>query len=161
VRSTTLRDFHGYVHFVPNGEMKVVTNRSREWNRVAVDVIVASQGVDRALQISRQVLGDFNADAAWRERLLDPVEVWGVESATGDAVTLRSVVRARPGKDAADAARELRRRLVGALTEAGLRPGMVRDAPAWPPVAPTPSHPALPEPSAPDPAHSAVRTDSA
>src|SRR5947208_1275607 len=42
VRCTTLRDFNGFVHFVPNGEMKVVTNRSREWNRLALDVLVAA-----------------------------------------------------------------------------------------------------------------------
>ena len=144
VRSTRLRDFNGYVHFVPNGEMKVVTNRSREWNRLPVDVIVANQGLDRALVVSREVLDRFNADDAWRRRLLDPVEVWGVESATGDAVTLRCVVRALPGKDAAEAARELRRRLLEALTEAGLRPGAVRDPASWHPAATAPPHHPMP-----------------
>ncbi|NOT33799.1 MAG: mechanosensitive ion channel [Candidatus Eisenbacteria bacterium] len=41
VRSATLRDFNGYLLFVPNGEMKVVVNRSRGWNRIAVDLPAA------------------------------------------------------------------------------------------------------------------------
>src|SRR5262249_14872444 len=41
LRSTTLRDFNGHLHFVPNGEMKIVVNRSRGWHRLAVDVPIA------------------------------------------------------------------------------------------------------------------------
>src|SRR6266705_4195962 len=44
VRCTRLRDFNGFVHFVPNGEMKIVTNRSRGWTRIAVDLPIAAAG---------------------------------------------------------------------------------------------------------------------
>ena len=124
VRSTMLRDFNGYVHFVPNGEMKIVTNRSRDWNRIAVDVVIAAdQSLDPAIEVCRAVLHAFNADAAWRGRLLDPVELWGVESVSGQEATLRCVVRAIPGPGAPEAARELRRRLHRALAEAVVRVG--------------------------------------
>jgi small conductance mechanosensitive channel len=123
VRSTTLRDFNGYMHFVPNGEMKVVTNRSRGWNRLAVDVAIgADQDVDRALELCRKVVDAINAEALWKERLLDPVELWGIESLSASEVTLRMVVRARPGGDAPEAARELRRRVLRSLLDAGIRP---------------------------------------
>jgi small conductance mechanosensitive channel len=122
VRCTTLRDFHGYVHFVPNGEMKIVTNRSRGWNRGALDVVVAaSEDVDRALAVCRSVAEEFNADPRWRERLLDPVEVWGIESVDGQAIHVRLVLRTRPGADLPEATRELRRRAYRALLEAGVR----------------------------------------
>ena len=130
LRFTRLRDFHGYVHYVPNGEMKIVTNRSRGWNRIAVDVLVASdQDLDRALAVCREVVREMNADPAWTSRLLDPIEVWGVESLVGQEVQLRMVLRARPGPDAPEAARELRRRVHLALATAQVRTRSSREVP--------------------------------
>ena len=122
LRSTTLRDFNGFVHYVPNGEMKVVTNRSRGWQRIAVDVPVATTAnVDDALTVCRKVVDAMNVDPRWRERLLDPIDVWGIESLGPSETVIRIVVRARPGPDAPEASRELRLRLHDALVAAGHR----------------------------------------
>jgi len=139
VRATTLRDFNGYLLFVPNGEMKIVINRSRGWNRIAVDVpVAAGADLDRALDECRTVVARMNADAAWRERLLDPIDVWGVETLGPNEVLIRMVVRAHPGGDAPEAARELRRRIHAALAEANIRTTLPREAPAPPARAPEP-----------------------
>lgn len=123
VRATTLRDFNGFLHFVPNGEIRAVINRSRGWNRIAADVTVAAdQDLDRALAVCRDVAQEFNAESTWSARLLEPVEVLGVESLSGEGAQLRMVVRARPGGDVYEAARELRRRVHGALLAKGIRP---------------------------------------
>jgi moderate conductance mechanosensitive channel len=128
LRCTTLRDFNGYVHFVPNGELKTVTNRSRGWTRLAVDVPTATdQSLEHALDVCRRVVEAMNLDPEWRPRLLDPVEVWGVESLTGTEATIRMVLRARPGADAPEASRELRLRVHRALTDAELRTAVSRD----------------------------------
>jgi small conductance mechanosensitive channel len=141
VRSTTLRDFNGYIHFVPNGELRVVVNRSRGWTRLAVDVPVATdQSLDRALEVCGRVVDAVNADPAWRERLLDPVELWGIESLTGTEAQLRMVVRARPGGDAPEAARRLRMLAHRALVDAGLRSSVSREI-AIGPVGPRPVPP--------------------
>jgi len=128
VRSTTLRDFNGYVHFVPNGEMKIIVNRSRGWNRIAVDVAVpTSQDLDAALEACRQAVEDLNRDPRWHDRLLDPVELWGVESVSGPDALIRMVVRARPGPDGPEASRELRRRASRALARAGIQTVVTRE----------------------------------
>ena len=118
VRSATLRDFNGFLHFVPNGEMKIVVNRSRGWNRLAVDVPIAhDEDIDRALDICRRVAAEMSADPAWREKLLDHVQVWGVDALSATEFSVRLVVRAEPGPDVHEAARELRRRLHRALVQ--------------------------------------------
>jgi small conductance mechanosensitive channel len=128
VRCTTLRDFHGFVHYVPNGEMKIVTNRSRGWNRLAVDVpVAADENVDRALEIVAGVVRVMNEDAAWSQRLLDPIDLWGIETIGPNEVQIRMAVRARPGADAPQAARELRRRIAVALNGAGIRTSVARE----------------------------------
>jgi small-conductance mechanosensitive channel len=128
VRCTVLRDFNGYVHFVPNGEMKIVTNRSRDWNLLPVDVVVApDQNLDRALEICRIVVNELNADPAWQSRWLDPIDVWGIEAVGGQEALIRIVVRAQPGSDAPETSRELRRRIYQALGRAGIRAGVARE----------------------------------
>jgi small conductance mechanosensitive channel len=128
VRSTTLRDFYGHLHFVPNGEMKTVTNRSRGWNRLAVDVPIASgEDLERALATIRRVAESMSAEPAWKERLLDPIDVWGVESFEAAESRIRLVVRAHPGPDAQEAARELRLRLYRALDQAGIQTSRNRE----------------------------------
>jgi moderate conductance mechanosensitive channel len=137
LRSTTLRDFNGYVHFVPNGELKTVTNRSRGWTRLAVDVPVATdQNLEHALDVCRRVVEAMNLDPEWRPRLLDPVELWGIETLTGAEATIRVVLRARPGADAPEASRELRLRMHRALVDAELRTAVSRDIHITP-LAPT------------------------
>lgn len=121
VRCTRLRDFNGFVHFVPNGEMKIVTNRSRGWTRIAVDApIAAEENIERALSVCRGVVAAMNADPAWKDRVLEPIDLWGIESMTTNEVLVRMVIRARPGADGPQSARELKRRLLQALSEAGI-----------------------------------------
>ena len=138
LRHTQLRDFNGYVLFVPNGEMKVVINRSRGWNRAVVDVPVdVAEDIDQVLAACRKAADSMNNDPAWKPRLLEPVQVWGVEAFAAHEATVRMVVRARPGSDVAEASRELRRRIRLGFTEAGLA-GRVQ------PIA---AHPLTPAPS--------------
>jgi small-conductance mechanosensitive channel len=147
VRSTTLRDFHGFQYHVPNGEMKIVINRSRGWNRLAVDIPIASgQDVDRALTLVRRQVDAMNGDPAWRERMLDPIAVWGVEGLSGNEVLIRAVVRTPPGPDGPETARELRLRVHRALAEADIRTSLARELtvttlPPTVPLAPSAQNP--------------------
>ncbi|OGF10568.1 MAG: hypothetical protein A2W00_04215 [Candidatus Eisenbacteria bacterium RBG_16_71_46] len=124
VRRTSLRDFNGYVYFVPNGELRIVVNRSRGWTCLALDVPVAlGQDLDRALDVCRKVAAQMNGEPEWQERLLDPIALWGIESFGPQEAQIRMVVRTRPGADAPETVRELRRRVHRALAVAGLRAG--------------------------------------
>ena len=141
LRSTRLRSFSGFVHYVPNGEFKTVTNRSRDWNRLTVDVSVgANEDLGRALRLCRGVVDGLNAEPVWRERLIEPAELWGVESLAGAEVQLRMVVRSRPGADAFQVARELRLRSHEALVAGSIRTGSSREIAITPlPAGPVPS----------------------
>jgi hypothetical protein len=80
----------------------------------------------------------MNADPGWRARLLDDIDVWGVESLGPADAQIRLVVRAQPGPHAPETARELRRRIHSALSGAG-----IRSAPAALAPAPASGEPAL------------------
>jgi small conductance mechanosensitive channel len=111
LRVVVLRDTHGVVHIVPNGEIKKVSNLTRTWSRVVLDVGVAyKEDVDRVIGVMRDVGRELWEDAEWRPLLVDPVEVPGIESFGDSAVTIRLMAKTLPLKQW-DVARELRRRL--------------------------------------------------
>jgi len=141
LRCTRLRSFNGFVHYMPNGEFKMITNCSRDWNRLTVDLPVgANEDLGRALQLCRGVVDGLNAEPAWRERMIEPAELWGVESLAGAEVQLRMVVRSRPGADAFQVARELRLRSHDALVAGNVRTGTSREIAISPrPAGPVPT----------------------
>ena len=64
LRYVRLRDGDGYVHFIPNGEIKVVSNRTRGFAHAAIDVGVDyGIDIDQALAVMREVGSALRADA--------------------------------------------------------------------------------------------------
>jgi moderate conductance mechanosensitive channel len=111
LRVVQLRDGEGIMHVVPNGEIKVVSNKTRGWSRAVVDVGVPyDESVDRAIEVLRDEAAQFSTDKAWGAQLDGPVEVLGVESLSDSAVVLRTVIRTQPGSQW-NVAREFRRRI--------------------------------------------------
>jgi small conductance mechanosensitive channel len=111
LRVVALRDVHGVVHIVPNGQITKVSNLTRTWARVVLDVSVAyREDTDRVVEAMRQVGAELWDDEDWRPLLVDAPEVPGIESFDSGSVTIRMTAKTLPLKQW-DVARELRRRL--------------------------------------------------
>jgi small conductance mechanosensitive channel len=150
VRMTRLRDENGYVHFVPNGEIRVVTNRSRGWNRVVFDIVVpAGQDLDRPLAICRAEAERLQSDPQWKDRILEPVTVLGIDTLGPAEAHIRIQVRSGPGGAAQQTARELKLRIHHALLEAKLLPGATPTPPPPPVEAPARPNPGRESPAIP------------
>jgi small-conductance mechanosensitive channel len=112
MRLVVLRDLEGTMHVIPNGEMKVISNKTRGWARAVVDISVPyTEDVDRALAVVRDEAAQFSTDRTWGLQLDGPVEVLGVESMTDNAVVIRTLLKTQPGSQW-NVAREFRRRLI-------------------------------------------------
>ena len=112
MRVVVLRDLEGTMHVIPNGEMKVVSNKTRGWARAVVDISVPfTEDVDRALGVVRDEAAQFSTDGSWGLQLDGPVEVLGVESMSDNAVVVRTLLKTQPGSQW-NVAREFRRRLI-------------------------------------------------
>lgn len=121
LRATRVRDVHGTVWHVPNGQLTRVGNRSQEWARAVVDVEVDLDcDYDTAHRVVTEVAAGLAADPVYAEDLRDPPEVWGIDSFTADGYVLRLVVGTRPAAQWR-VMRELRVRLHAAFPAAGLR----------------------------------------
>jgi small conductance mechanosensitive channel len=114
LRATYVRDVDGHLHVVPNGEVRIVSNLTKDWSRARVDVGVAyEEDLDRALGVLAGVAEAFAEDADFGPQLLEPPQVLGPVSLGDWAITVRVMVKTQPGKQW-DIARELQRRILGA-----------------------------------------------
>jgi len=121
LRYVRLRDFDGHVHFVPNGEIKVVSNRTRSFAQAAVDVGVGyGVDIDQALGVMREVGAALRADAQWQAKIADDIEIMGVEKLGDSAVVLRCRLKVVPAIEQWNVKREFLKRLKKAFDERGI-----------------------------------------
>ena len=120
LRTTLIRDVHGTLWHVPNGEILRVANKSQQWARAVLDIEVAyDTDINHAMNVIKQV-----ADAVWEEApvnatILEEPEIWGVEGFGASAIAIRLAVKVEPGEQWA-ASREIRRRLKAAFDAEGI-----------------------------------------
>jgi small conductance mechanosensitive channel len=120
LRTTVLRDNQGRVHVIPNGSIAVVTNTTKGWGRVVVDVTVAySEKVDRVIEVLQDIGKDMEADPKWKAQMLDSLEIMGVNNLGGTGVEMRVAIKVRP-EDRLRVGRELRRRIKNQFDELGI-----------------------------------------
>ena len=145
LRTVRLRDIEGTVHIIPNGQITTLSNKTRGWSRAVVDIGVSyDNNIDRVIAVLQEEADAFNADAAWAARFDAPPDVLGVESFGDTGVTVRILLRTKPGAQSA-VAREFRRRVLIGLEREG-----IKGARALQPIA------VMPPPAAPAPAASPI-----
>lgn len=111
LRTTVLRDVDGTVHIFPNGEIKQVSNQTKEYSYCVVDVGVAyGESVDRVMEVLAGVGAELREDAGYAPLLLEPLEVMGVQDLAASQVAIRVRIKTLPLKQWM-VARELRRRI--------------------------------------------------
>src|SRR6267378_7625072 len=121
LRYVRLRDFEGHVHFVPNGEIKVVTNRTRGYAHAVIEVGIAYEAdIDKALAVMLEVGHALRSDPAWAAQLAGEIEVLGVERLADSAVILRGRIRVVPPIEQWNVRREFLKRLKNAYDERGI-----------------------------------------
>lgn len=98
LRATMMRDLQGTLHIVPNGEIRIVANKSRIWSRALLDVsITYSEDVDAAIAAMTEIGEALTADPEIGPLLLETPTVTGVEGLDDWAVRLRIMVKTEPG----------------------------------------------------------------
>jgi small conductance mechanosensitive channel len=120
LRTTRLRDADGVVWHVPNGVIARLGNKSQQWSRALVDVVVAYQADLAAATAAIEAAADEVAhDRDLAPAIVGEPAVLGIESWAPGRVIVRVTVRTRP-QDRPRVERELRARIKRALDAAGI-----------------------------------------
>jgi moderate conductance mechanosensitive channel len=120
LRYVQLRDYSGNVHFIPNGQISTVTNMTRGFGQAVMDVGVAyREDVDEVMAVMRRVADELRADPAFGPRILDDLDMAGVNEWADSAVVIRARLRC-VALEQWGVRREYLRRLKKAFDAAGI-----------------------------------------
>ena len=123
LRKTVLRDADGTVHTVPSSDIQVVSNLTRDWTQVNLQVSVAyAVDSDKVIGLLKQVGNDLAHDPTSAGMIVATPEVPGVDKVSGNSVEYLMTVKTAPGSQYA-VKRELQRRIKAAFEKNGIEPG--------------------------------------
>ena len=117
LRTVTLRDFSGVVHIIQNGKIDTLSNMTKEWSAMVFDIGVAyKENTDTVMEVIREVGNKLQEDEVYGPKIIEPIEVFGVDQFGDSAVVIRARIKTRPIEQW-NVGREFRRRLKHAFDE--------------------------------------------
>ncbi len=91
LRYIRLRDYEGNVHYVPNGAVTTVTNRSRGFAFAVIDVRIAyREDVEEVFAVMREVAAGMRADPVLGPLIQEDLDIAGVNDWMDSAVMIRA-----------------------------------------------------------------------
>jgi moderate conductance mechanosensitive channel len=120
LRRTVVRDARGALVTIANGEIRTVSNLSRDWSQAFVDIAIAPElSLEKTMQALEAAAAEMRGDPSWSQALVDGPRILGVQSYDRLASTVRVQVRTAPTRQD-EVSRELRRRIQMEFQKQGL-----------------------------------------
>ena len=130
LRTLVLRDEHGAVHIFPNGEVKTLSNMSKDFSYYVITVGVAfDDDVERATDAMAEAAAGLMNEPDFKPYILAPLEIFGVDAFEAGQLVIKARIKTVPLKQWV-VGRELRRRIARVFSERGIHmptPRMVVD----------------------------------
>lgn len=120
LRRTILRDLDGIVHSVPNGEIKVASNFTKEWSRVNLNVSVGyGEDLDHVFEVLNRIGKEMAEDPEWGPLILGAPHVLRVDAFEDSGIAIKILGETQPIKQW-DVMGELRLRIKKTFDEEGI-----------------------------------------
>ena len=99
LRTITLRDFSGVVHIFQNGKINTLANMTKEWSGAVFDVGVAyKEDTDKVREVMKKVGEELMNDVEFKEKINEPLEIFGVDTFGDSAVVIKARFKTKPGQ---------------------------------------------------------------
>lgn len=120
LRRTVLRDLDGIVHSIPNGEIGIASNYTKEWSRVNMNVSVGyGEDLDHVIEVINKVGKEMAEDPNWAPRILKAPAVLRVDEFEDSGIAIKILGETKPLTQW-DVMGELRMRLKKAFDQEGI-----------------------------------------
>ena len=117
---TTMRDLDGIVHTIPSSEITTVSNYTKEWSRINLNIPVAyGEDLDRVIEVINRVGEELTNDKTFGPMILGPPKVLRVHNFGDSGIEIKVLGETKPLKQW-DIAGELRKRIKKAFDEEGI-----------------------------------------
>ena len=106
-----MRDLDGVEHHIPNGEIKVTSNKTKMWSRINLDIGVDyDTDLDKAIAVLSKVGEEMAKDKNWKDIITEAPRALGVNEFGSSEIIIKVLGQTQPGEQWA-ATRELRKRI--------------------------------------------------
>ena len=120
LRKTTLRDMNGTVHHIPHGEIKIVSNLSKSYARVNLNIGISYKSdLEHAISVINRTGMELAEDPLFRDSVISPPQFLRVNDFADSAVVLKILGDTKPLKQW-EITGELRKRLKIAFDREGI-----------------------------------------
>ncbi|MEE8324757.1 MAG: mechanosensitive ion channel family protein [Candidatus Humimicrobiaceae bacterium] len=123
LRTTIIRDIEGTVHYIPNGEISMLGNRTQLWSRAVVEVGVHyDEDSGKVVEILEEIFDDIMVDKKYKKMILERPKILGDDgiSELGDsAIVFKLVCKVKPGEQW-NISRQLRKRIKDKFDKKGI-----------------------------------------
>ncbi len=123
LRTTVIRDIEGTVHYIPNGEITVLGNRTHLWSRAVLEVGVHyDEDIDRVVEVLEEIFDEIMNDKKYNKMILERPSILGDDgiSELGDsAIIFKLICKVKPGEQW-NIGRQLRKRIKNKFDKAGI-----------------------------------------
>ena len=120
LRRTILRDLDGIVHIIPNGEIKIASNFTRNWSRVNLNIPVAyGEDLDKVIEVINRVGEELAEDETFGPMIIGTPKVLRVDKFGDSAIEIKVLGETQPIKQW-DVMGELRKRIKKVFDEEGI-----------------------------------------
>ena len=117
LRRTVLRDFDGTVHVIPNGEIRVASNFTKEWARVNLNVSVAyDTDLDHAISVINRVGAEMVEEPYWSSLILKAPQALRIDNLGDSGIDIKILGETKPIRQW-EVMGELRKRIKKAFDE--------------------------------------------
>jgi moderate conductance mechanosensitive channel len=123
LRTTVLRDLEGTLHFIPNGEISKLSNRTHTWSRALIEVGVHyKENIDRVVEILEEVFDELVNDKKYKGSILERPNILGdggVNELGDSAVKFTIICKVKPAEQWT-ISRQLRKRIKDKFDQVGI-----------------------------------------
>lgn len=120
-RTTVLRDNDGNVHYLPNGSISHVVNKTMGYSRVNFSLSIApSNDLDMVISLINQVGDELAADKTWKSKIIEAPHFDSIGTFSASSVDITIVGKVQPSYQWRVTA-EMRRRLLEEFNKADIK----------------------------------------
>jgi len=122
LRTIVLRDEEGTVHVFPNGEVKTLANKSKDFSYYVITWGVGyDDDPERVMAAMRDAAASLEADADFKPHILAPFEIYGIDDFQDGQLVLKARIKTVPLKQW-QVGRALRGRMAKVFAERNIAP---------------------------------------
>ena len=120
LRKTVLRNLDGTVHHIPHGEIKKVSNLSKDFARINLNIGISyAANLDHVIKIVNKIGDELAQDTQWKEFIIKPTQFLRVDDFADSSVVIKILGETLPLKQW-EVTGELRKRIKIAFDNEGI-----------------------------------------